>query len=163
MKKYIYLENDNDKKGMEDLEICLMILSNNKIEIDIDEVEFIDRLWEKNLLELLERIVENKQMILTHSTYIPYIANGKAQLKNALHFIGRNYISGLTYINTTYQLPKTVSSIIEDSEDKALLSIIGALERNNIVSNTDNGLKRVKFQYNLNYNYVKLEDYKLEI
>lgn len=115
--------------------------------IDLEHIENMQIHYQFRLMdkEDVYKIIFNKENVLV--TYSMYVSGSDSDFLYLIGRAGSNDIKGITYIDTSGQLPEFLNRKLRDV--KELAPIVCGINSNNILTYDyeDNSLKRIKIQF----------------
>lgn len=167
MKKYMFLENNNDYE--DDLYQIQSTLDYVDIENEKSEFEIVNNIQGENVRKHLERAVSNKMIICSNSVFTPNFGTDSGhQLYLALLFMGRNYVRDVTYLNANDYIIRCLEVYLRnESNVNNLRQLIRAIDSNDLLymdwEDENPSIKRIKidgskhgFITSENFDHLKL-------
>lgn len=135
MKKFIFIDNDNLKSALEDVDDVknnLILYAKIPAEI-VDNIEIISDFHTLEKDKKYELLFSNKNIICSWSMYTASHYGSLYQLTTLLKAASANEIKNIVYVDGSGELPKSLENELK-IDTKNVLHILNAIETNYIIS-----------------------------
>ena len=161
MKKIVSIDNDNGERMEQDLFYVKHSIKSMLRSKECPELEMVGSFGHLSREDAARILFDPNNIIANWSVYSQsFVADSGRQLFKFLSSAGRNEIVDKIYLDCSSQIMRTLSLRLDDQKD--VRAILMAIEKNYIITKTDDDRYFKRLRVNLQGGYYKNDFFTLE-